>query len=941
MRNLWHLSTLSLALAALLTFGCKSEPNPAAESTTFAWVAHSEAAALLSVHGTTARDVWMAGADDGKGPLVLHWDGSAWERRATGVSGDLWWVHATQAGPVFLGGSESLFLRYEDGNFTRLRTPGLGKHTVFGISAQTPNDVYAVGATAGKNGFIWHYDGTTVSDVAVPSDLPVDEHHDNPGLFKVWVASPNDVWIVGAHGVVLRGNASDGFSLVQSGGEEILFTVHGSGEHVAIVGGTGVGKILESAGPTLEDHTPSSAPLLQGVHVTPGGVTWAVGAGGSIFRGVQGAYTAVNPRLDFKAAESLHAVWVDPSGGAWAVGGDVLTPELDQGLALSSAPGVPEFVVPKPPALLPSCLDTAIDPHPQGSIARRWNEQLLNAIRRDVPRPGVHARNLFHTSIAFWDAWSAYDTQAKGYLSRERQTATDVDLARTEAISYAAYRVLSQRYAKAAGGDDSQACFDAFMGKLEFDPADTVTEGSTPRALGNRIGKAIIEAFAADGANEATNYADPEAFVPDSRNLVLDQPGSKAENPLLWQRLVLAKSETQNGIPSDAGAQGYIGGQWGKVSPFSLVRAAPDAAYLDIGKPPTALDAGLTTQVVDVIRRSSELDVDDPTLIDISPAAVGNNPLGTNDGHGYTENAVTRAAYAPNKVRRSDFGRVLAEFWADGPASETPPGHWNTIANSVADSPELKRQLFGSGALLDPLAWDVHIYLAMNGAVHDAAIAAWELKRKYLCSRPITLIRYMGQKGQSTNPNAAAYSPQGLPLIDNLIEMISAESSAPGQRHSGLQRYVGELAVRSWRGEPGDRKNEIGGVGWLRASEWLPYQRRTFVTPAFPGYVSGHSTFSRAAATVLAELTGSPYFPGGLGTFASTPGYLYFEQGPSAPVTLEWATYFDAADQAGQSRIWGGIHVAVDDFDGRRMGSAIGVLSIAKAKTYFDGSAVP
>jgi hypothetical protein len=68
---------------------------------------------------------------------------------------------------------------------------------------------------------------------------------------------------------------------------------------------------------------------------------------------------------------------------------------------------------------------------------------------------------------------------------------------------------------------------------------------------------------------------------------------------------------------------------------------------------------------------------------------------------------------------------------------------------------------------------------------------------------------------------------------------------------------------------------------------------------------------------------------------------LFFEQGPSAPVTLQWATYFDAADQAGQSRVWGGIHVQADDFEGRKVGDAVGKSVLSLVETYFDGSAVP
>jgi hypothetical protein len=335
--------------------------------------------------------------------------------------------------------------------------------------------------------------------------------------------------------------------------------------------------------------------------------------------------------------------------------------------------------------------------------------------------------------------------------------------------------------------------------------------------------------------------------------------------------------------------------------------------------------------VTELIRRSSQLAVDAQT-IDISPGAYGNNPLGSNAGTGRPLNPVTGQPYAPQVVPLGDFGRVMAEVWADGPKSETPPGHWNVIANQVFQNPLFVRKWKGAGEVLDPLAWDVRAYLALNGAVHDAAIAAWELKRSYLCSRPITHVRTSAARGQASDPALPSYDPRGLPLVPELIELVTAQTAAPGGRHEGFQNAVGQLVVRSWRGEPGDVRT-TSGVGWVRAVEWVPYQKRDFVTPAFPGFISGHSTFSRAAAEVLTELTGSAFFPGGLGEL---PGpALTFEAGPRQPVVLQWATYFDAADQAGQSRLWGGIHVEPDDFAGRRAGAQIGAAAFARAQTFF------
>jgi hypothetical protein len=124
----------------------------------------------------------------------------------------------------------------------------------------------------------------------------------------------------------------------------------------------------------------------------------------------------------------------------------------------------------------------------------------------------------------------------------------------------------------------------------------------------------------------------------------------------------------------------------------------------------------------------------------------------------------------------------------------------------------------------------------------------------------------------------------------------------------------------------------------MKATDWVPYQRKTFNTPAFPGYISGHSGFSRAAAEVMTSLTNNAFFPGGLGTFtASANAYLVFEQGPSQTTKLEWATYYDAADLAGQSRRWGGIHVREDDYKSRIIGSTSGKNAWTLAKKYFDG----
>ena len=576
------------------------------------------------------------------------------------------------------------------------------------------------------------------------------------------------------------------------------------------------------------------------------------------------------------------------------------------------------------------------------SIARVWDEQMLSAIRIDKPHPPVHARNLFSVSVAMYDAWAAYDSVAVGFVYRGKHTAGNVALARQEAISYAAYRMLTERFSLSLNAATTLAALDVQLTSLGYNPANISLDTSTPAGVGNAVAAAVSAWFINDGARQLQSYADypigQGGYVPVNPNLITGFNGTTVVDVNRWQPLAIANALDQNGNPVGP-IQSFLGAHWLGERPFALTRTDATLPWIDPGPPPHLNgtgDAQFRSEVVDVIRKSSQLTPDDGVTMDISPGAFGNSTLGTNDGTGHPTNPVTGLPYDPNVVKRGDFARVLAEFWADGPNSETPPGHWNVIANSVSDTPGFVKQMEGTGPVLDDLEWDVKIYFALNAAVHDAACAAWSLKRYYDGWRPISAIRYMGELGQSTNPGDLSYNPSGLPLVPGLIEEVTIATSVFGQRHYGLP--VGAVVIHTWPGQPFDPVNEYSGVRWIIAASWLPYQKKTFVTPAFPGYISGHSTFSRSAAEVLTAATGSPYFPGGMGTYTVANGSLSFEKGPSQPVELQWGTYYDAADQAGLSRLWGGIHVSVDDLTGRLTGSQCGKGAWALAKQYFDGT---
>jgi len=621
-------------------------------------------------------------------------------------------------------------------------------------------------------------------------------------------------------------------------------------------------------------------------------------------------------------------------------------------------------------------VDSASDTR-DSSVARLWSLVLLHGIRNDFARPTVHARNLFHLSAAMYDAWATFaDTEATYLLGNQLDAyncnfdafpAPDsIHLAREEAISYAAYRLVTHRFSASPGAASIMSSADNLMGILGFDTADTsvaYADGSAA-ALGNYIANCYIEYGLQDGANEANAYRN-QYYVATNPPIEPEQPG----NPDIidldhWQAISLTLFIDQAGNPIFTTPE-HLSPEWGQVAPFALTDADKVTyqrdgfdyqVYFDPGPPPShagPLFAEYKWGFELVAIWGSHLDPADGVMIDISPASIGNiqqYPTNISDypqfydllqggdpSTGYTVNPVTGAPYVPQIVPRADYARVLAEFWADGPDSETPPGHWFVLLNEVNNHPQLVKRFGGVGPILGPLEWDVKAYFALGGAMHDVAITAWGNKGWYDYIRPVSAIRAMADRGQSSDPMAASYHVDGIPLEPGYIELVGAGDPLAGPANE----HVGKIKLYSWRGPDfiADPLIDQAGVGWILAENWWPYQRPTFVTPPFAGYVSGHSTYSRAAAEVLTALTGSEYFPGGMSGFeVKANEFLVFEEGPSVDMTLQWAKYQDAADQCSLSRIWGGIHPPADDIPGRLMGEQIGVDAFNLAEQYFLGN---
>lgn len=611
----------------------------------------------------------------------------------------------------------------------------------------------------------------------------------------------------------------------------------------------------------------------------------------------------------------------------------------------------------------------------QNAIARDWNEIHIEAIRNDFARPPVHARTLYQVSAVMYDAWAVYSEDADTYLLGKTlhgfscplqafPPPADVRAAREEAISYAAYRMLKHRFKNSPGYAKTLRVMDSLMQVKGYDInfIDQNYQTGIPAALGNYLADCMINYGFQDGSNEINNYA-IQYYKPINPPIAPEIPGPGiVVDPNRWQPIQLNVFIDQAGNIFSGDTIKFQSPEWGNVLPFAL-RDEDISPYtrdgnafpvcLDPGPPPR-LDSfsDLYQQTYALVAAwSSHLDPGDNVMWDISPASIGGLTSfpkdfkdykdfydlenGGDKSPGHAVNPKTGQPYKPQIVPRGDYSRVLAEFWADGPKSETPPGHWFTILNYVSSHPLFERRFNGQSDVMDELEWYVKAYFILGGAMHDAAITAWGIKGYYDSVRPLTAIRYMAFWGQSTDQSLPNYSPYGLPLIPGLIENV-----LPNDPLAGFGReHVGKIKLKAWRGPLWifDPAVDVAGVDWILAENWWPYQRPTFVTPPFAGYVSGHSTYSRAAAEVMTLITGDEYFPGGMSEFLAPKNkYLVFEEGPSVDVTLQWATYRDASDQCSLSRIWGGIHPPVDDIPGRLLGTVLGPQAYRFATKLFN-----
>jgi Domain of unknown function (DUF6851)/VCPO second helical-bundle domain len=426
-----------------------------------------------------------------------------------------------------------------------------------------------------------------------------------------------------------------------------------------------------------------------------------------------------------------------------------------------------------------------------GTAIIAWNQAALEAVRRTRLGPPMAARAIHILHTAMYDAWAAYDHLAVG--TRLGDVWRRPPAQRGEDAKREAVSFAAY-HALVDLFPAQRALFVAVMDQLGYDPGVLGGEES-PSAVGTFAARAVLALRHGDGSNQLGDLA-PGPYA-DWTGYRPVNPPDRLVHPNRWQPL----------RQPDGTVQRFLAPHWGLVAPFAL----RVGSQLRPRRGPRRLPgAGYLRQAEQVLRDSAEL---------------------------------------------TDQHKVITEYWADGPGTETPPGHWCRIAQWVS-----ARDCHG-------LDQNVVLFFALGAALHDAGVAAWDAKRAFGSVRPVSAIRWL----------------------------------------------FADDKVCAWGG-PGQ------GTTLIKGEAWQPY----LPTPPFAEYVSGHSTFSAAAAEVLAHHTGSDRF----GASAMVPaGSSQVEPGitPAAAVTLHWPTFTDAADQAGLSRRYGGIHFRDGDLAGRALGRMVGL----------------
>jgi len=472
-------------------------------------------------------------------------------------------------------------------------------------------------------------------------------------------------------------------------------------------------------------------------------------------------------------------------------------------------------------------LVTVEDATPTVSVL--WDRAVQEAVINTSPGPTIASRAYAIVHTAIFDAWAAYDQSAIATIlgdDLQRPEAEITEANKQEAISYAAYQVLTELFPTEVD------TFKFLMLELGYDPSNDTTDTTTAAGVGNVSAQALLDFRDQDGSNQLGDnpngngnpYSDITNYQPvNSPNEIL--------NLELW---------TPENVPIDdpnGSIQQFLTPQWGEVTPFALDSGSQ---FRPVAPEPFLLVEGTTDLEAQTIT------LEDGSVLDIDRSLIGSviNPEFINQA----EEVIDFSA------NLTDEQKLIAEFWEDGGGTSFPPGTWMTFGQFVSARDD------------HSLDDDVKLFFPLSNAVFDAGIATWEAKVFYDYNRPVRAIRELGELG--------------------LIGEFDAD--------------LGGYAIEAWQPDLGTQT--------ILATDFLTYQTPgRDPSPPFAEYTSGHSAFSAAGAEILELFTGSDEFGAEI---SFEPGESRFEPGitPQEVTTLDWETFTEAADEAGISRLYGGIH---------------------------------
>jgi hypothetical protein len=551
-------------------------------------------------------------------------------------------------------------------------------------------------------------------------------------------------------------------------------------------------------------------------------------------------------------------------------------------------------------------------------IAQEWMQLIRDALFVVQLGPPPEALIFWHVSVAMYESCAAYDAVAKGYLTGDqlRQPAEMRTLDNeAETLSHAVYTVLRRRFGDLnlnsrgrPGLNASRALTEKMQQHGYIDAEGNIVE-SDAQALGTTIGELVLAYSENDGSNHQGDYFDNTGFVAPNPPIIANQPGTNGVvDPSLWQEII-----TPNGAQ-----QTFLGAQWRHVTPFALPPYQEGVLRYEPGVPPLfdQDQQRFIDEMVEVVRVLASTDPDSglgTEMLNLSPRVRGlETPYIPGETQGHPVNPATGQPYADHFVLKGDYIRVNA-MYHDGKTFQTPVPWWNEVVSYVLGGHEIVSETPANKPEGGDLGYDVQMYFAAHGAMHDAGIAVREIKRDLPTSRPITGIRFLAEQGL-------------LPIEEGLIEIIDEDDPLAGENGE----FVGEQKVVCWLGPD-------QGVDWVRGVEWRPYQALDFVSPPFPSFTSGHAMYSRAAAEILGAFTGDAYFPGGLAEL--TVNALRFEGDLTGPVKMQAATYVDMADEVAFARVCTGVHIYADVIESRPIGVEIAQHAMDLAQLYFEGNA--